>query len=254
MSCEDAAPLLHASLDGELDSAHEAELERHLAGCGRCAEELARQRVLKAAVRASASRHRLDPVARQRVEASLGSTSAPARRAAAMPRRAVLGGSVAASLLVGFGLGTWLGPGLRPPDGAGLAEDVLAAHVRGLQPGHAIDVASSNRHTVNPWFAGRVGFSPPVKDLASDGFVLVGGRLDQVGRHAAAVVVYQRGQHQIDLFVWPEVAEPGVAPPAAASRDGYNLRSWLDGGLRLTAVSGLNAAELDGFVARWRAA
>ncbi|MBX6320313.1 MAG: anti-sigma factor [Rhodospirillaceae bacterium] len=129
--------------------------------------------------------------------------------------------------------------------------EILAAHIRALQPAHAIDVVSADGHTVKPWFDGKVDFSPPVKDLGEQGFALTGGRLDQVGGRPVAVVVYRRRQHLIDLFIWPE-AGPGRGPAAAFSRDGYNMRAWHQDGFSLWAASDLNASELDEFVRRWR--
>ena len=120
--------------------------------------------------------------------------------------------------------------------GGDAMESALAAHVRGLQPGHAIDVVSADGHTVKPWFDGKVDFSPPVKDLGDAGFALIGGRLDYVDRHVAAVIVYRRRQHQIDLFVWPEAS----AGAATATVDGYHARSWPQDGFSFWAVSDLN--------------
>lgn len=131
-------------------------------------------------------------------------------------------------------------------------EALVAAHIRSLEPGHGIDVPSSDRHTVKPWFDGRVAFSPPVKDLSEAGFALVGGRRDHVDHHEAAVLVYHRREHRIDLFVWP--AADGRPAPAAATSDGYHVRLWTEGGFALAAVSNLDPAELDEFVRRWRAA
>jgi anti-sigma factor RsiW len=111
---------------------------------------------------------------------------------------------------------------------------------------HLTDVASSDQHTVKPWFNGRIDLSPPVTDLAAQGYPLVGGRLDYLNRRPVAALVYKRHQHVINLFVMP--AEGGVVPAnAAASLNGYNLRHWREGALRFWAVSDLNAAELEEF-------
>ena len=168
-----------------------------------------------------------------------------------LPRRAFAG--MAASLLLGAALGSWLGPQLGDSrDAGGLPDELVGAHVRALQPGRAIDVASSDRHTVKPWFDGRVDFSPPVRDLGEQGFALIGGRLDYVGRRNVAVTVYRRRQHQIDLFAWPLL--PGADPQGfARTLDGYHLRAWTQDGFQLVAVSTLNDSELDEFFRRWRA-
>jgi len=104
-------------------------------------------------------------------------------------------------------------------------------------------VASSDAHTVKPWFAGRIDFSPEVKDLAADGFPLLGGRLDFVGGRRVGAVVYKRRLHTINVFMWPS-AGPGDAAPRLVARNGYNLLAWSRGGVDYWAVSDLSAGDL----------
>jgi anti-sigma factor RsiW len=138
--------------------------------------------------------------------------------------------------------------GTRSPDDA-VAHDVLTSHVRSLMPGHLTDVASTNQHNVKPWFNGRLDYSPPVHDLAPAGFPLVGGRVDYVGSRAVAVLVFQRRQHVINLFVWPEERpdERTVERAPERTRQGYHAVSWAQDGMTRWAVSDLNAAELREF-------
>jgi anti-sigma factor RsiW len=138
-----------------------------------------------------------------------------------------------------------------PRPGPGLADTVVAAHIRALQPGHLMDVVSTDQHTVKPWFDGRLPFAPPVKDFAAAGFPLVGGRLDYLAGHSAAALIYRHGRHVINLFVWPGAAAPDPLP-ASGSRDGYNFLRWSQGGMMFWAVSDLNAQELAGFVRDWQ--
>ena len=133
-----------------------------------------------------------------------------------------------------------------PMDREGLAEEVVSAHVRSLMVAHLEDVASTDQHTVKPWFAGKLDFSPPVSDFAARGFALTGGRLDYLHGHAVAALVYHHQRHAINVFVWPlHGAEP--ASSLSSSRDGYNLIAWQGGGMQFWAVSDLNAAELAQF-------
>jgi anti-sigma factor RsiW len=120
----------------------------------------------------------------------------------------------------------------------------VAAQVRSLQAQHLMDVATSDRHTVKPWFNGKIDFAPPVVDLADQGFPLAGGRLDYVHEHAAAALVYRRRAHVINLFIWP-----GAAPeePQVTRREGYSLIRWGHDGLTYWAVSDIDTADLQGF-------
>lgn len=134
----------------------------------------------------------------------------------------------------------WVGQagGPRPDQ----AHDVLAAHVRSLLQDNSVQVASLDTHTVKPWFAGRLDYTPVVKDLAAEGFKLEGGRLDYVDGRRVAALVYLRRLHRISLFIWP--AEGPETVPQRATVDGYNLISWRKGGMRFWAISDLDETEL----------
>jgi anti-sigma factor RsiW len=129
--------------------------------------------------------------------------------------------------------------------------DVLASHIRSLMPGHLVDVASTDQHNVKPWFNGRLDMSPAVPRLDSLGFPLVGGRLDYVTGRPVAVVVYGRRQHMINVFSWPTPDASSLAP-VASTENGYHLVHWRTGGTNVWAVSDLNVAELQQFVAAFQ--
>ncbi len=135
------------------------------------------------------------------------------------------------------------------PDATGDA--VTDSHVRSLMGSHLADVASTDQHTVKPWFAGKLDFSPPVIDLAADGMPLAGGRLDYVEGHPAAALVYRSGPHVINLFLWP-AADGKARSPQLLARRGYNLVHWTQGGMQAWAISDLNASELQAFALKAR--
>jgi anti-sigma factor RsiW len=131
-----------------------------------------------------------------------------------------------------------------------VATEAFAEHVRSLQANHLMDVISTDRHTVKPWFAGKLDFSPPVVDLADIGFPLAGGRLDQIDGHTAAALVFRRRLHTINVFIWP--ARDAVPPPNSASESGFNAQGWTNGGLNFLAVSEIPAADLEQFVGEYK--
>ena len=128
-----------------------------------------------------------------------------------------------------------------------LAENVLSAHLRSLNGTHLLDVPSTDQHTVKPWFAGKLDFSPPVKEV--DGFPLLGGRLEYFEGHSAAALVYGRRAHIVNLFVWPSITS---TPESSQTRNGYQMRTWYGNGMTFWAVSDLNPAELADFVSLYR--
>ena len=244
---------LHGLVDGELDAAHAIEIERHLASCAGCAAELRTLEALRRTLRRDDVRWPVPEGLRERViaiaDGAAGATPRPVVRWGALqaafdylrawslvPSAAML----AAALFLVF----------SPGQDRSLQDELVASHVRSLLADHLTDVATSNRHTVKPWFAGRVDYSPPVVDLAAQGFPLVGGRVDYVGGRVVAVLVYRRDGHTINLFTWPEMR------PANASleREGYNLIEWSQAGLNFWAVSDLNPVELKEFLEDFAAA
>jgi anti-sigma factor RsiW len=133
---------------------------------------------------------------------------------------------------------------------APLEQEVVSGQIRSLMADHLTDVASSDQHTVKPWFNGKLDFSPPVIDLTTEGFSLVGGRLDYLEHRQVAALVYRRRQHVINLFIWPEDGEEG---PQAASEQDYSVLYFTHGGMEYWAVSDLNPADLKEFVLRFQA-
>ena len=133
-----------------------------------------------------------------------------------------------------------------------LEASLVDAHVRSLMANHLTDVQSSDRHTVKPWFAGKVPFAPSVPELAAQGFPLVGGRVEYVGGHTAAALVYGRRLHTINLFIWP--ATPGEIESTGAAYHGYGLAHWIAGGSSFWAVSDVATADLAAFEAAYRSA
>jgi anti-sigma factor RsiW len=174
-------------------------------------------------------------------QASRHSADSAALRA---PRWSWLG---AAAVLVAAVIITWglaRGLGRQPADDL-VAQEVVASHVRSLMPDHLTDVTSSSQHTVKPWFAGKLNFSPQVVDLASDGFPLIGGRLDYLDNQPVAALVYGRQQHLINLFIWPSTS---AAATQTEVRQGYQVAHWTQSGMNYWVVSDMNAAELEVFV------
>jgi anti-sigma factor RsiW len=235
MSCELVERDLDAYLDRELDAEASAAVREHVRTCAACRRQLAQRETLSRLVRGAPYYAAPDRLRTRVLAQSTRSTSV--RRVLTWAAAAVLVLSVAA------GMTLW-----RPASSRGdaIADEVVNSHVRSLMANHLFDVQSTDLHTVKPWFLGKLDFSPPVVDLASNGFPLVGGRLDYVGGRPVAALVYQRQKHTINVFVFPEGADSSTRDVVLAVR-GFNLRHWIHNGMSFWAVSDLNSAELGEF-------
>jgi len=242
--------LVHAYLDGELDPAHALEIERRLAEDPALAAEHARVAALRRLIAERLPREEAPPGLARRIEAAIGAPAATARPpslSSSRPSWRALAASVVLAACVASGSTWWV---LRPGPAGTVADMVVSNHLRALMAPQPFDVASSDRHTVKPWFSGRIPEAPRVVDL--EGFPLVGGRVDVIGRVPVPTLVYRHRQHLISLSALPAGALPSAAPSRAIA--GYNIVSWTDGGITYWAVSDLAAADLDGFAKAFRAA
>jgi anti-sigma factor RsiW len=240
-----------AFIDGEVAETEAPAAERHIAGCADCQAFCADAASLSDAVRTSATRYATPAHLRRRVRAMLEAESADDERGRwrsardeRASRRSFWRGAFGGAGLTGLAAGLAI-LAVQPPSAGGLVEQVTQAHTKALMSGRTIAVASSDHHTVKPWFAGRIDLSPPVRDFAAQGFKLVGGRLDKVAGSPAAVLVYQHGRHQVELFVW---SDRGASLPAQGVRHGYHAMFWKSGDLDFAAVSDTATPELANFV------
>ena len=247
MDCDHVRELMHAYLDGELDLTASLEWEQHRAGCAGCAAASDAAASLRDAIRAPEQYFRAPDMLDRRIRNAVAQAQ-PAVVPAPPKPRTLWGASrfaIAACLLLAA-IAVWrYAPWPRRGQGPDLAAEIVAGHVRSLLPGHLMDVPSSDSHTVKPWFAGRVDFSPRVVDLVDKGFPLSGARLDYIGGRTVAVLVYHRRQHTINVFVWPASGASPSGPPTALR--GYNMVQWYRDNLSYWAISDLNAPELSLF-------
>ena len=224
-------------LDGELTGAEAAEAERHLQTCAECQAFAAAAADVSDALR-KAPRYAAPAPLRAAVLARLDKE--PVRFSPRSFWLGAAGGAGASALAAGFALVLML-----PPSIATLTRSVADAHARALTSGHAIMVASSNHHTVKPWLAAHAGLSPPVTDFVGEGFTLTGGRLDEVAGRTAAVVTYAHGNHEVDLFAWPD---RGAGLPEGGMALGFRTAFWKSGDMDFAAVSDMDQASFQKFV------
>ncbi len=249
MTCEDAHRLIHPFTDGELDLRTSLEVEQHLEECASCAREHQSIVVLRSALKQNAPYYEASAALRKRVRSSLRA-AIRAETGSQWPRlftASAWGWPVAAAVSALLVAIVVRGVIPVPSNGDTLGREVVASHVRSLMANHLTDVLSSNQHTVKPWFAGKLDFSPVVLDLSAQGFPLAGGRLDYIGGHPAAALVYRYRLHIINLFTWPVGHAPNI-PPRLATQEGYNSVHWTALGMEYWAVSDVAPAQLEKFV------
>lgn len=236
MSCPHTEQDVTAYLDGELDLTSALAFERHLKECPDCARALAAQRALREAIESADLRFRPAPGLARRLRRAVEPEE---------PRWFSWRGlqTVAALLLVA--VASWsLGRVWPPRPAPDLTNEIVASHIRSLLAGHPADVISSNQHTVKPWFTGKLDYSPTVIDLADRGFPLTGGRLDYLDHHAVAALIYRADKHVINVFTWPTSYGMDGSGLSAASRQGFHVIHWTQGGMVWWAVSDASEERL----------
>lgn len=243
MDCPTCEAMVDAYVDGELTASESAAFERALDVCPECRRRLESARAMSRLLRELPAEPAPE-LLRARIERELRTIAAASR--SGFPRVGMRWGAMAASLIVAIAIG-WLA-GSFVGQGGRETDELIAGYVRVAMSEHGVDVASSDRHTVKPWFAGRIDYSPPVHDLTAEGFPLVGGRIDVVDGRKVAVLVYRRNQHRIALTLWP-ASTAGDAAPSISQRDGFALARWRHGGFDMRAVSDLSPSEIASFAA-----
>ena len=254
MQCPESLRV-QAYFDAELDAVTAADIERHIEHCADCRALLKDLEQMRAVLRRDLGYDRAAPALRAKIMRALDQEGAtgmalPAGRpqlrervSRRRPRSFWMGalggaGGTAIAATLAFLL---LVPRLTNP----LLDELVSAHVRSLMPAHLIDVVSTDKHTVKPWFAGHTDVSPVVADFEAQGYKLIGGRADYLDHQRSAVVVYQHGAHVINVFSW---ADNERVLPDNATRSGYHLAFWREGDLDYCAVSDTGWDELMGLV------
>lgn len=233
--------LLPAYVDQELGIADTLAVQRHLDTCAECRREYAEQAALSKRVRSETASFNAPPDLAARITNALPQDKP--RRAGLAARWNFnwlqLGSAMATLLLAAWSVGFYLS---LPSAQERMTEEIIASHVRSLQADHLTDVASTDQHTVKPWFNGRLSFSPPVIDLAAQGFVLEGGRLDYLDGHPVAALIYRHQKHPINLYIWPTTSKD--ADPQSQTSRGYHLVRWSSDEMTYWAVSDVAENEL----------
>ncbi len=240
--------LLNGYIDGELDLVNSLDIEEHLKTCASCSQQYQQLLALHQLTAEADLLYAAPAGLEKRVRATVRKANPPPAALPAWLADAARWLLPAAGLLVLVVLAVVIFRGsLIPPNpNVVLAAEVQSAHIRSLMGNHLTDVTSSDQHTVKPWFNGKLDFSPPVVDLASQGFPLIGGRLDALDGHPVAALVYQRNKHLINLFIWPSGDNaPGVQ---SSTDNGYHLFHWIQGGMAYWAISDLESSQLQAFV------
>ena len=255
MTCDELHEHLDPFFDNELGLAEAQKIQQHLEQCATCGEAYAARLAVRQALQKPEVRFIPPDDLHNQIQAELSKQVRPrAQRRWALPifqfpnwLLPTLAGA-AAVLAVWFGSNLFLNTN-RSPNSllATITAQLVSDHMRSLLPDHLIDVVSTDQHTVKPWFAGKLSFSPPVYDLSSQGFKLIGGRLDYLGNQEIAAVVFQHGHHYINLFVWPK-NESAYPPDTLVQKEGFNIIGWEANGLTMCAITDAAPDTLNTFV------
>jgi len=234
MNCKDCAAWLHPYLDNELEVEMAVRVSQHIATCAECKAKLAEMQALCEGIRNHVPYHSAPELLQRRIMSKINREKSFSTKKWIAP--AFSAAALATSVILYFAI----------PSGQDmLVDEVVSSHVRSLMEQHLTDVASSDKHTVKPWFAGKIDFSPPVYDLKEQGYPLLGGRLDYIRHQNVAALSYKRNKHIINLFIMPNNASDSVIH--TTSKRGFNIVSWQKNNMAFEAASDLNKQELEAF-------
>ena len=239
MTCLETSRLIGPFVDDELDARSVIDVESHLNRCTACAQERSELLALRETARERLPR--FDPPAGLEERLFRAARKPEPRRRLPWRQGALVLAAACAAVVATSAL---------RPRGDDSADEIVDAHVRSLQAEHLTDVASSDQHTVKPWFQGRIDFAVPARDFAARGFVLSGGRLEVLDGRPAAALVYRRRQHVLNLFVSPAATDE---PRRDSTVRGYRVSTWTQEGLRYRLVSDIAPSESDELVSLLRA-
>ena len=244
MTCQETHEILDGYFDGELDFVYRLDIDGHFRRCTDCAETLKTYQELRHGIQASTMYYKVPAELKASIRSSFQDTGKAEvfwrrlNRYGKTPWFAIAASIVAIAVAAAIVLTALSGSSATEV----IATEVLDAHLRSMMRDHLVDISSSDQDALKPWFAGKLDFVPPVRDLSAQGFSLVGGRLEYLNRHPVAAMVFRHGQHTINLFVWP-ASRPDTSIHTSTIQ-GYSLVhcSWL--GVTYWAISDLNPSEL----------
>ena len=244
MDCAHAQTLLDSHLDRELDPVRSLEMEEHLHGCARCAQSYSERDAMRRSLKTESLYFKAPADLQKRIQRSVrqaAKAEAPAGWFSGLWFK--IAAPLATAALVVLMLVPYFG---GPSSDQLLTQEVVASHIRSLMVNHLADVPSTDQHTVKPWFNGKLDFSPPVSDLAKQGFPLIGGRLDYLNNRPVAALVYQRDKHVINVFVWPS-GNSAQTGGSIKTQQGYHVIRWTGSGMNFWVVSDLEQNQLAKF-------
>jgi anti-sigma factor RsiW len=247
MDCDANKQLLHAYLDGELEFARRLEVESHLNDCQSCnrmAETILAETAddFRHLVRMNIPTYKAPPDLKASVRAALQKETQSEILWIRRFRRPLL---YAAAVLVVSLISVFAWLGIYGDKDQGLVAQAISNHAHSLLLDHAVDVASSDQHTIRPWLAEKLDYSPPVADLADSGYKLIGGRIDMLEKRPIAAVVYQHEDHIINVFVWPAIH--GAIDFEDQYHQGYLVCGWNKSGLNYIVVAALSREDMEKF-------
>ena len=245
MDCTNAQNSLDAYVDGELDPLGNLEIEEHLRRCADCSQSYDDRQTIRQGLKTESFYFKAPGDLQKRIQRSLrqaAQAEAPPSHWFSLSWVKIAAPLAAAALVVLTLVPFFSGPSSDEL----LTQEVLASHIRSLMVNHLADVSSTDEHTVKPWFNGKLDFSPPVSDLAKQGFPLIGGRLDYLDNRSVAALVYRRDKHVINVFVWPSEGS-SKAGRSIHTQQGYHVIRWSSAGMNFWVVSDLEPNQLTKF-------